>query len=272
MPIKIYLTILKQAAKIGVMQVALGGGNPNQHPLFSDILRATWEDHGVVPSFTTNGRGLTSQIVEASRKYCGAVAVTAHEPYDEMQLAVRRLVASGVKTNIHFVLNKSSVDTAISWLKNPPKALDGINAIVFLNYKPVGRISDVEVVLHHSHRVREFFQLACSSIAPFRVGFDSCLVSGLVTHVNVNSVWFDACEAARFSMFISERAIAFPCSFTEPNFKGIPVKENNLQQIWQESSLFRWFRNAILEPHCQSCSKTNICMGGCPLFSEINLC
>jgi MoaA/NifB/PqqE/SkfB family radical SAM enzyme len=52
-------------------QVALGGGNPNQHPDFIEILRLTREDYGIVPNYTTNGRGLSDTVLEATRRYCG---------------------------------------------------------------------------------------------------------------------------------------------------------------------------------------------------------
>ncbi len=267
-----YRSILSQAAKIGVMQVALGGGNPNQHPSFLKILQVTREDYGVVPTYTTNGRGLTRQIVEASLKYCGAVAVTAHTPYNEMASAVRRLVAAGVRTNVHFVLDEHSVNTAIKWLKAPPKLLDGINALVFLNYKPVGRMRNARGLLRHSPRLQEFFQFACSSNHRFRIGFDSCLVSGLTTFSRVNPVWFDACEAARFSMCISEDSLAFPCSFMKSTLEGFRVEKGNLQKIWHKSLLFQKTRRLLFDSTCKGCPHSLVCMGGCPLFEEINLC
>ncbi len=73
--LKDYENILVQAKECDVFQIALGGGNPNQHPNFIDILKLTRE-YNIVPSYTTNGRGLTKEILEASKKYCGAVAVS----------------------------------------------------------------------------------------------------------------------------------------------------------------------------------------------------
>ena len=36
--------IVKQAKEIGVLQIALGGGNPNQHPNFIEILKIIREE------------------------------------------------------------------------------------------------------------------------------------------------------------------------------------------------------------------------------------
>ncbi len=272
MSLKAYKSTLKQAADIGVMQVALGGGNPNQHPDFCEILRTTREDNGIVPSFTTNGRGLSAEILDASRRYCGAVAVSAYEPYGETWAATRRLLDAGIKTNLHFVLDTRSIGTAIEWMETPPPELKGINAVVFLNYKPVGRTSAGAGTLRASPYMKEFFRLACEENHPFRVGFDSCLVSGLVTYTQTNPVWFDACEAARFSMFISEKSLAYPCSFMEAAAVGERVTDSNLRPIWQRSALFKHFRDTLLGPHCPACPKKSICMGGCPVYPEVNLC
>lgn len=272
MPVTAYRNILRQAARIGVLQVALGGGNPNHHPSFVDLLHMTREEFGIVPSYTSNGRGLTAEITLASRRFCGAVAITAHEPYVDFAAGVRALLDSGVKTNAHFVLDSSSVDTAIRWLTTPPPFLDGLNALVFLSYKPVGRQSNQSGLLSESPHVAEFFEVACARPHRFRVGFDSCLVSGLASFSEVNPVWFDACEAARFSMFISEDSLAFPCSFMTADFEGIPVGEANLQQIWQKGALFNRIREKMFDQACTGCSLLEVCKGGCPVFEGIDLC
>lgn len=272
MPTDSYRTILRQASSMGVMQVALGGGNPNQHPDFCEILRSTRKDYGIVPSYTTNGRGLPEAVVEASERYCGAVAVSAYWPYRETWAAVRRLVRAGVKTNLHFVLNAETVTTAVRWLRDPPAELVGLNAIVFLNYKPVGRTTADAVTLNASPHIREFFRLACECAHPFRIGFDSCLASGIATYSQTDRAWFDGCEAARFSMYVSEGLVAYPCSFMEATVAGEPVTASNLLGIWQQSTAFESVRQSLRSPRCASCSKVDVCLGGCPVYPEVNLC
>ena len=267
-----YRIIMEQARKMGVLQVALGGGNPNQHPSFAEILQLTREEYGIVPSYTTNGMGLTREILEASRKFCGAVAVSAYPPFEDLQGYIRLLIDSGIKTNIHFLMDDASVETAIGWLRNPPKFLDGINAVVFLNYKPVGRGSKVIGLLKESDRISEFFRLVNLGTNPFKIGFDSCSISGLVTFTNVRREFFDACEAGRFSMFISEDMKMFPCSFMTDSFHGIPISKDNIVSTWQSDSLFVSMRKRLKENDCKSCKNSKNCFGGCPIFPQINLC
>jgi MoaA/NifB/PqqE/SkfB family radical SAM enzyme len=59
-------------------QVAIGGGNPNQHPKFIQLLKL-FHRLGITPNYTTNGIGLTTEILKATKKYCGGVAVSCHE-------------------------------------------------------------------------------------------------------------------------------------------------------------------------------------------------
>ena len=272
MPLGNYERIMRLAYETGVFQVALGGGNPNQHPDFCEILRLTRERYGIVPSYTTNGRGLTDEILRASAKYCGAVAVSAYAPYEETKLAVQALRTHGIKTNIHFVLDSRSIETAIVWLENPPAFLDHVNAIVFLNYKPVGRCVDHGSLLKYSDQMSNFFELATSRKHKFKVGFDSCLVSGLVRFTNVPAICYDGCEAGRFSMFISETMKMYPCSFMESGYQGMPVENDNMSKVWRTDELFVQVRDRLANGGCQGCKRATLCLGGCPVFGEINLC
>jgi radical SAM protein with 4Fe4S-binding SPASM domain len=272
METKNYRIVMEQACKMGVLQVALGGGNPNQHPDFVDILQMTREEYGIVPSYTTNGTGLTSEVLVASRKYCGAVAVSGGEPYEKLPYHLSSLIDEGIRTNVHFVVDGRSVTTAIKWLQNPPQFLEGINAIVFLNYKPIGRGATTKELLKNSEEVVEFFKLASSGDQSFKIGFDSCMVSGLVQFTNVKHEFFQACEAGRFSMFVSEDMRMYPCSFMIQAFKGIPVTRHNMLNTWKSDTLFVLTRHRLKTNHCASCRNYGACLGGCPILPEINLC
>ncbi|MFA6089872.1 MAG: radical SAM protein, partial [Candidatus Woesearchaeota archaeon] len=82
-------------------QVALGGGNPNEHPDFIKLLREL-KNLGIMPNYTTNGMGLTEDILRATKHYCGGVAVSCHEHLENTwRSAVRELYDYGIKTNLH---------------------------------------------------------------------------------------------------------------------------------------------------------------------------
>jgi radical SAM protein with 4Fe4S-binding SPASM domain len=267
-----YEEVIKQAAAMHVFQVALGGGNPNQHPEFPRMLKLT-RDYGIVPNFTTNGRGLTPEVLDAAGKHCGAVAVSAYAPYVELADALRRLIAVGVVVNVHFILSSRTIDIAIDWLREPPPFLRMANAIVFLNYKPVGRHPNPHDLLNRSPRLKEFFQLATSDCLPIRVGFDTCTITGLARLGNADKISLDGCDAGRFSLFVSERMEVFPCSFmVETGLGGVSLRGTTLLDIWRKHPSFLGFRAAHQRGGCADCVTRGECLSGCPLFPEINLC
>ncbi|MDO4327508.1 MAG: hypothetical protein Q4E24_16045 [bacterium] len=118
------------------LQVALGGaGDPDTHENFADILRVCAENN-IVPNFTTSGIAMTPEKAKLCRRYCGAVAVSEHNAAYTAK-AVEFLTAAGVKTNIHYVLNRNTIEKATEILRGG-RYREGINAVVFLLYKPVG--------------------------------------------------------------------------------------------------------------------------------------
>jgi len=273
MSLEDYETVMQQAQQMQVFQAALGGGNPNQHPDFCEILCLTREQYGIVPNYTTNGRGLTDNVLKATKKHCGAVAVSVYYPYEETRKAIDALVSYEVKTNIHFILSGQSIATAIDWLESPPDFLDKINALVFLNWKPIGRYSSHKLLLKNSDRVEYFLRLATGKSHSFRIGFDTCTVTGIARFTNTPHICYEGCDAGRFSMFISEDMKMYPCSFmVEAGYEGVPIVGNNMEGFWQNGKPFKRIRSKLASGGCSGCQSANICLGGCPLFPEINLC
>jgi len=268
-----YEFVMQQAQQMHVLQVALGGGNPNQHPDFCEILRLTRENYGIVANYTTNGRGLSDDVLTATKKYCGAVAVSAYYPYEEPRQAINLLTLYGIKANIHFIVSSQSVTTAIKWFEHPPAFLEKINALVFLNYKPIGRYSSHKLLLKHSDQAEHFFKLATEKKHGFRIGFDTCTVTGIARYTNTAPICYEGCDAGRFSMFIPEDMKTYPCSFmVEAGYEGIPIVGNNIREVWKEHEPFKNIRSKLGSGGCSGCQTADLCLGGCPLFPEINLC
>ena len=268
MNLDLYERILESAKAAGVFQIALGGGNPNQHPQFIDILRMTRE-YGIVPSYTTNGVGMTEDIYDATKKYGGALAVSWYYPYDDAKKVIEKSYIFGIPVNIHFVLDADNINQARDLLKE--ECLDYVNAIIFLNYKPVGNrkrnilkkgkmISDLIDELLQSNRCQ--------------IGFDSCMISHLVEKGDkINFCSIDYCEAGRFSAFISEIGEMYPCSFMcGAKMKGISILDEDIASIWKKSQSFVDIREDISNARnlkCKKCEMYYRCHGGCPVF-EIN--
>jgi radical SAM protein with 4Fe4S-binding SPASM domain len=277
MPLDDYKMIMEQAQKAGVLQVALGGGNPNQHPQFVEILKTTRKHH-IIPSYTTNGQGMTPEIYAATKKYCGALAVSWYEPYLEAKEVVRQAGLLGITINIHFLLNKSTLTEAIDLLDNGQDFLKKINALVFLNFKPVH--TSESLCLTDGFQIKAFFD----SVKKFRacsIGFDSCMISYLPLMADVlvkESI--DFCEAGRFSAFVSEDLFLYPCSFLNDISKnGINLKLTSLAECWRHGEAFVEMREKLNTAgqqnypisECPNCFEYEMCHGGCQIFN-INRC
>jgi len=262
-----YLKIM-QEAEGKVWEVALGGcGDPDQHEEFRAILKFT-RDYGIVPNYTTSGMGMTDEVANLSKQYCGAVAVSEYGQ-DYTYNAIKTLVSIGVKTNIHYILGENTFRTIIDRLESGFYNGMGLNAIIFLLHKNVG-LGQKSNVLTMEH-AKEFFEYIDSHRFEFKLGFDSCSAPALVNLCSsVNPDFFDTCEGARFSCYITADMIATPCSFDQDLKWGFDIKEHTLHEAWF-SPQFSAFRKQ-LGSSCGGCKDRALCMGGCPVTQDIVLC
>ena len=256
-------------------QFALGGrGDPDQHEHFEEILKICREN-GIVPNFTTSGLGMTDDIARLCKKYCGAVAVSWYRS-DYTHRAIDMLLRAGVKTNIHYVISRSTVNEALLRLQKKYRQFgngfpDGINAIIFLLHKPRGLGTRGEMITSDNKDFSAFLQYIDNYTFPYKIGFDSCTVPALIGLNNTFSESLDTCEAARWSAYISADMKMLPCSFcTEDEGYTVDLKNNTIEQAWL-SEEFEKIRNKM-NSACPECPHKGFCMGGCPLMPEIVIC
>ena len=83
-------------------QVAIGGGGePTLHPEFP-LAVEKFRELGIMPNYTTNGMHLTDEVMDATIKHCGGVAVSCHPHLDKVwKNAVKKLTNAGIRTNLH---------------------------------------------------------------------------------------------------------------------------------------------------------------------------
>jgi len=97
------------------------------------------------------------------------------------------------------------------------------------------------------------------------------------------NIWIDTadyCEAGRFSAFVSEELILYPCSFyNDVSTAGVDLRTNSIQYGWKHGPEFLDIREKLMQPSkqdypialCGECAHFAICHGGCPKF-DINMC
>ncbi|MGI6215813.1 MAG: SPASM domain-containing protein [Christensenellales bacterium] len=250
-------------------QLALGGrGDPDQHEYFEDLLRISRENN-LVPNYTTSGYGLTPKLAALSRQYCGAVAVSWYRN-DYTLNAIHMLINAGVKTNIHYVLGRNSIDEAVDRLERNDFP-SGINAVVFLLHKPTGQGSSANVLDCHDPRVAQLFE-HMDKHHPFKVGMDACTVPGALNFCrNILLESLDTCEGGRFSCYIGADMAMLPCSFDQDKRYKVQLNDDiTIEKAWN-SRPFEAFRDKM-RGACPSCELKNLCIGGCPLMPEIVFC
>ena len=183
--------------------------------------------------------------------------------------AIKQFVDSGCITNIHYVISKDNIDEAIYRLE---KSIfpNGINAVVFLLYKPVGLGKREKMLDGLDERYRKFIRLATRKRYPFKVGFDTCQTPALKLFGDgIADESLDFCEAARFSMYIDCEMNAYPCSFGwDKEQYSINLSETTVLKAWQ-SEKFESFRQ-FMKDSCRSCGYVG-CYN-CALDLQINVC
>jgi len=254
-----------------VLEVAIGGGSPQHHPQFIDIL-ATAHSLGVVPNYTSNGKDMTPEIIAASKKYCGAVAISMHN-YTTCVEAVENLLRNDVKTSIHVVLSLNSI---AKWTNELLYAATGsgmlggmypLHSCVFLMHKPMGRGTMEQHPTYNQKK--NFFAALREYVGPVPIAVDSCSVPSLVhffPEEDIAPETIGPCDSGMFSVFVDENLVVSPCSFNDEVVYDL--HDLSFEYIWKE--MFKDYREEVLEV-CPECDVRNLCRG-CLLLPEINPC
>jgi MoaA/NifB/PqqE/SkfB family radical SAM enzyme len=240
-------------SKDHVNQVALGGrGDPNQHENFEEILDYCVQNN-IVPNYTTSGIGLSEKQIAISKEYCGAVAVSMYNKVHTW-LALRGLMYADVKTNIHFVVTKDSIDIACRLIQGEDMyknqfALSKLNAIVFLLFKPAGRGAELDWS-PTTDQLAVFAELIKKPDTKFKVGMDSCLINKVAQIRKLTAIeemYTDTCEGGRMSCYITPDERLVPCSFGNHDKYGRDISGGNLQEVWKKAKPFNDFRYILIK-------------------------
>jgi len=142
-------------------QLAIGGGECTLHPDFCNILKEI-DSLGITPNYTTNGMHLTDEIIEATKKYCGGVAISCHPHLQDFwRPAADKLVENGIMLNFHIIISdKESVDYFMDIFIEYHKVTD---YFVLLPHMEQGRAG--KKVLEHQYLFEKLDTLNTDKIA-----------------------------------------------------------------------------------------------------------
>lgn len=284
MPLTDFELVLSECQKMGITQIALGGGEPTLHPDFPKILKKI-HDADIVPNLTTNGHSLKWRTIYAIARYAGAIALSVENigadfekrrgfPFATFEKNIAKLKMAGIKIVFQITISESNLDKTeetISYLKKYQPY-----GFLFLAYKPQGRGLTYDKTLATinnnkvSQNIKSIFGYASKQT---KIGFDCCLTPSLMDLNIENKKSFQGCTASRTSLAIMPNLDVMPCSFISKGAQFPNLKNHSLEEIWH-GEFFNNFRNKIKQKAgqktCSTCSDKEICLGGCPEFKLAN--
>jgi MoaA/NifB/PqqE/SkfB family radical SAM enzyme len=178
--------------------------------------------------------------------------------FKESYNVIEKFINVGMKTNIHFIYSKLTHCRAINVLKGKDvwegKLPKGLNAIIFLLYKPAGKASSKPELVPINNMIKEFldnlvhYMKNIYPITNVKVGVDSCLACRMMKFKNFNKLdqtSIDICESARMSAYISPTMNMMPCSFCNEEKYGVSLKDKKIRDVWSHHHNFLKFRSSL---------------------------
>lgn len=270
-------TILSKMPPV-LTQIAFGIMNISTNPFFFPMMEAA-RAKGVIPNYTCHGFDVTDEVAKRTAELCGAVAVSVYSK-EHSYNAIQRFTDAGMKqVNIHFMLSEETYDKAFEVVQDVASdpRLKGLNAIVFLSYKPKGRNAGEFHTIKDVAKMRTL--IAFCKEKGVNYGCDSCSAPLILKTYQGTDEYdrvapmIEPCEAGCFSSYINAKGEFFPCSFTEGEEgweTGLDVLNCNdfIADIWQHERL-QGFRDRLLgsTTGCQGCPSQSICRT-CPTFDQ----
>lgn len=231
--------IAYRLGKMGVFEVALGGGEPTAHPRFAEILR-DFRYYGIVPNFTTRSHKWLhdDKIREAVKKYAGKFAVSityakdmvrAYHIADELEMANAHynhdLSRYGCRMGFQYVMGSSNLD----YFKDILEELPWNAELTLLGYKDAGRGSKWK-----PYDYSEWLDILKSIDISGSVGIDTSLATEfkdeVLQLVDERLVTF---EEGKFSMYIDAvKKRAAPSSYCDESEYVDLVGKNDWQEVF----------------------------------------
>lgn len=251
-----------------VFQVALGGGEPLEHPNFFDIIDETVK-RGIVPNFTTNGRLLTEETFERLKGKVGAMAISIAK-MEELDAFIKILQRrNGIKVNLHYIISRDSIEEAIGIVKGKYNdLLYDVNAFVFLTYKPAGR-GGCRNVVRPGRTLNAFLKEIQTPKISCKIGFYACFVPMLSRNTQELDNYVDFCEGGFFSVYVNEKKEVSPCSFSNGK-DSFSLNDYDFYDIWLNK--LQPYRERQTNHCITTCKAKSICRGACAYYPQITTC
>jgi len=204
---------------IGVFEVALGGGETTMHPDFPQILACFYE-RGVLPNFTTFSHAWFKKphIMDAVKKYCGAVAFSVNETNSGSVYDLRHTDFGDVRVSLQIVLGVTPDRVIREVIQDMhSEAFSLPRSLTLLGFKSFGRGNSSQKV----HRNDLDSILTAAADAGVAVGMDTAAVQEYLNVLDGRGVHraLLADKEGRFSAYIDAvREVVARDSYSEEVF------------------------------------------------------
>lgn len=281
MPFDLYTKVFSKLNLETLTQIAFGITSISANPDMWKIMEFT-RSNGIIPNYTTNGIQTTDRIADLTKELCGAVAVSVYPHTKKVAYeAIRKYLDHGVgQVNMHFMLSEETLPflyEVLEDIKNKHPLIDGMNAIVLLQYK------DKNPNAHfHSPSFLKFKEVVdyCYN-EKINFGFDSCssamFMKSVASYPDAERLisMVDNCESSLMSFYIDYKGLAYPCSFLQGIGeweKGINVAtcSSFMDDVWFNPRVVAYREKLLSSSKGCSCKFSNVCRS-CFVY-DINKC
>lgn len=264
LPMEKLRDILRQAAKLRVFQIALGGGEPLVYPFLEEAVEAIGA-YGMSCSVTTSGYGirapLLKKLTERGLRHLqvslnGSTAEIherSRQGYATALEALRLLAQTRLSYGINWVARMDNIDDLPDLLALAVRL--GAQNVNILREKPAARQSGKSVGLTDDKLL--YLETVLRNTKGITLKVDSAF-SGLLCRINGRPGLMTGCGAGRRFLAVDAEGGFRPCSH-------LPMRETGtLADVWFHSPILQAFRELpqrVGDP-CRSCSFLEGC-GGC---------
>ncbi len=290
------LDVVEQLARMKAWEVTLIGGEAYLHPGFLEVVRAL-RRHGIRPTLTTGGRGVTAELAAQLRDaglHSASVSLDGLEATHDLFRATRgsfqsalaaleNLRAVGITTAVNTNFNRLNVGQ-VDELYELVKA-QGASSWMLILTVPLGRGADRPDMLLQPWdlltlmpafvRVKERGQRDGIRVMPSNtVGYFGPEETRLRSQDPGQGAHFRGCVAGRYSLGIEADGAVKGCpSLQTSHYVGGSLKTESLEQLWQTKEL-GFARSRTVDDlwgFCRTCPFATQCLGGCTFMAHAYL-
>lgn len=264
LPYELMLDIIRQAGKMKIFQIALGGGEPLLYPRLDEIISEI-NLGGMASSVTTSGYALTKEYLNRLQNAgLNHIQISLNGSNKEIHSlsrdgfeygisALNLLIKSDISFGINYVLRKDNIDDFPALMELAKK--HNASNINILRYKPSvnEHFSDIDP----SGDQLLLFADTIRKTKGIHIKVDSAF-SGLLCFLNGRTSFFSGCGAGRRFLAIDAEGYFRPCSHVD-----MKEKSDNILNLWYQSSHLNMFRtiNEKIDEPCKICKNLLGCYG-----------